>query len=284
VRAVEKLSPTQQVNHADRVKDAKEQRAALAAEVPELTLVLPPSAPPGTRVVHDSIELSAVSLGVALPIDPGEHVVTTQAPDGPEKEHRFTIQRGEKKQVDLTVAEPEPPQPKPELIPPLTPPTRPGNATSRPGPGAQAAAGPIAGPEVGGDAKDSGGAPGSYRMGAYVAGGIGAFALVSGIITGALASGKTSAIEGGCRDIEPGRARCTPEGLSAAESAQSLGLVSTVGFVIGGAGLATGALLFVLDPSKGPAEKQGRQKGALARVEITSAGPSTWTASVKGTW
>ncbi len=142
----------------------------------------------------------------------------------------------------------------------------------------------MAGPAAGGDAKDGGEGAGSYRLGAFVAGGIGAAALAAGIVTGALAAGKTTAIEGGCRDIEPGRAKCTPEGLAAAESAQSLGLISTVGFVIGGAGLATGALLFVMDPGKGPPERHGQRKGAWARVEITSAGPSTWTASVKGAW
>jgi hypothetical protein len=284
LRAVERLAPAQQTNHAERANAAREQRAALAAEVPELTLVLPPSAPPGTRVVQDSVELSAVSLGIALPIDPGEHVVTTQAPNGPEKEHRFTIQKGEKKRLDLTIAEPkpaqeEPPRATPEPIPPQNPPTEQGKAASGPGLGAQAGADSIAGPLASGDA-----GPNSYRLGAFVAGGIGAAALLTGIVTGALAAGSTSAIESGCRDIEPGRARCTPEGLSAAESAQSLGLVSTIGFVIGGAGLATGALLFVMDPSKGPSEGHGRRKGAWARVGLTSAGPSTWMAGVKGAW
>jgi hypothetical protein len=284
LRAVERLAPAQQANHAERANAAREQRAALAADVPELTLVLPPSAPPGTRVVQDSVELSAVSLGIALPIDPGEHVVTTQAPNGPEKEHRFTIQKGEKKSLELTIAEPAPAEAAPSGAspgpnpPPNLPPEQ-GKATSGSGLGAQAGADPIAGPAASGDA-----GPNSYRLGAFVAGGIGAAALLTGIVTGALAAGSTSAIESGCRDSEPGRARCTPEGLSAAESAQSLGLVSTIGFVIGGAGLATGALLFVMDPSKGPSEGHGRRKGAWARVGLTSAGPSMWTAGVKGAW
>jgi hypothetical protein len=144
LRVVETLPPTQKAKHAVRAKEAKEQRAALAPQVPELTLVLPAQAPPGTRVIQDSVELSAVAMGMGLPIDPGEHVVTTQAPGGPVKEHRFTIEKGEKRRLELTMAEapderekgveppPAPPapvgkeppssEPPPEPLPPPPPP------------------------------------------------------------------------------------------------------------------------------------------------------------------
>jgi hypothetical protein len=257
LRVFEKLPRAQKAKHTARAKGAKEQRDALAPDVPELTLVLPAQAPPGTRVVQDSVELSEDALGVGQPIDPGEHVVTTQAPGGPVKEHRFTIQKGEKKRLDLSVAEKAPTRA--EAIP---------------------------GPVVGGDAGDRDGAAGmgGYRVGAFVAGGIGAAALVGGIITGALAAGKMGAVDESCRDIEPGRATCSQEGLSAAQSVQSLGLISTIGFVVGSAGLATGTLLFFLDPSKEPMESHGRRGGMSIGVGLTSAGPSAFTAGVKGAW
>jgi hypothetical protein len=124
LRVVENLPPNQKAKHADRAKDAKERRDMLAPEVPLLTLILPENAPPGTRVVQDSIELSAVSLGMGLPIDPGEHWVSTQAPGGPVKEHRFSILKGEKRRIELTVEEP-PREPVKEVVPPPTPPPEP---------------------------------------------------------------------------------------------------------------------------------------------------------------
>jgi hypothetical protein len=132
LRLVETLPPSQKAKHATRAKEAQAQRAALAPEVPELTLVLPATAPPGTRVVQDSVELSSTSLGIGLPLDPGEHMVTTQAPGGPVKEHPVTIQKGEKRRLELTVVdpalEPKPPPvaaPAPPPEPPSAPPPAP---------------------------------------------------------------------------------------------------------------------------------------------------------------
>jgi hypothetical protein len=139
LRVVENLPPNQKMKHTDRAKEAKERRDLLAPEVPELTLVLPENVPPGTRVVQDSIELSAASIGIGLPIDPGEHWVSTQVPGGPVKEHRLTILKGERRRLELTIEEPprapvavpppappappvEPPPPPPEPLPPPPPP------------------------------------------------------------------------------------------------------------------------------------------------------------------
>jgi hypothetical protein len=279
----EKLPPPQRAKHEERAKSAREQRAALAPQVPEVTIVLPARAPPGTRVFQDSVELRAVSLGIGLPIDPGEHVVTTQAPGGPVNEHRFKIQKGEKKRLELTVSGLRQAEPSPLPSPPQA---EHGKGDSGPRPGAQSQGERPTGLLVGGDAVDRGGGSGmsGYRIGAFVAGGIGAAALVAGIVTGTLAAGKTSAIEEGCRDIEPGRARCTPDGLSAAQDAQSFGLISTIGFVIGGAGLATGTLIVLLEPSKKLSESHGRRRGTLIGVGLTGAGSSAWTAGVKGAW
>jgi len=245
---VEMLPPAPKAKHAARAKEAREHRAALAPQVPEVTLVLPAGAPPLTRVIRDSVELPAMALGVALAIDPGEHVVTTQAPYGPVKEHRFTIGKGEKKRLELTVAE-------------VTPPSKAsgvgqGEAASRPGPrsGEERPDGP------GGGAGTSG-----YRIGAFVAGGVGAAALVGGIVAGVIVLGKKSTIDESCIGT-----KCNPESIDAAreaaESAQVPGVISTVGFVIGGAGLAAGAVLFSLDPSEKAPEGHGqRHTGARLR-------------------
>lgn len=75
----------------------------------------------------------------------------------------------------------------------------------------------------------------------WVAGGVGAAALIVGIATGAATMGKKGIIEDHCAGIE-----CDPEGLDAADSAQTLGAVSTFGFVLGGIGLAAGITILAI--------------------------------------
>jgi len=274
----ETLPPAQQAKHAERAKSAREQRAALAPQVPEVTIVLPAQAPPGTRVFQDSVELSAASLRMALPIDPGEHLVTTQTPGRSLSEHRFTIQIGEKKRLELTIAD-QPQAP----VQPATPPnvSRPaqGKAASNSGPRVVKEH-PLVSVGAEGTGKRGGGAGvNGYQIGAVLAGGIGAVGLVGGIFAGALTISKKGIINEGCSGTF-----CTAEGFKAVESAQLPGAISTAGFVIGGAGLTTGTLLLLLATNKREPESQDRRRVGSIGMAIMSAGPLGWTTGVKGVW
>jgi hypothetical protein len=97
----ERLPDDKKARQGERPKVAKAQRDKLAAEVPTLTLSLPTSAPPGTVVKRDGQVVAAAALGTAIPVDPGEYTVSTQAPNGQVWEQRITIGRGEKKNVVL---------------------------------------------------------------------------------------------------------------------------------------------------------------------------------------
>ncbi len=97
------LTPEQKRRQSKRPEVAKEERDKLSAEIPELTLSLPPGAPAGTVVKRDSTVLTSSVLGVSQPIDPGEYVVSTQAPGGPIWEQRLTIRKKDKKSVLLQV-------------------------------------------------------------------------------------------------------------------------------------------------------------------------------------
>lgn len=99
----ERMTESEQArqNELHRPEEARAQRDLLSAEVPELMRSLPPDAPIGTMVKRDDVVVSSAMLGVALPLDPGEHVVSTQAPGGPVWEQRFTIALKEKKQMGL---------------------------------------------------------------------------------------------------------------------------------------------------------------------------------------
>jgi hypothetical protein len=112
------LAPSQQAKQGERPKIAATQKAALEAQIPQLTLELPPKAPSGTVVKRDGTVLTQVSLGIPLPVDPLEHVITTQAPGGPVNEQRIKLEKGDKKRLVLEVkpapaAPPAPPSASP---------------------------------------------------------------------------------------------------------------------------------------------------------------------------
>jgi hypothetical protein len=81
------------------------------------------------------------------------------------------------------------------------------------------------------------------RTWGWVAGGVGAAGVLAGTITGVMVFGKKSTVDQNCTG-----AVCNPEGLSAADSGKSLAMVSNIGFGIGLAGLATGAVLLLTQP------------------------------------
>jgi hypothetical protein len=88
------------------------------------------------------------------------------------------------------------------------------------------------------------GKPGMGRaIGTYAALGIGAAGLVMGGITGGLAlSDKRTA------DAQCPKFACSPGGLDAVEHGRAMARLSTVGFAIGGAGIAAGVILFLTRP------------------------------------
>ena len=80
------------------------------------------------------------------------------------------------------------------------------------------------------------------RTMAYVAGGIGVAGLLVGATTGRLVGGQESVRDDEC-DYEAGL--CSQQGLDAHESAQSLALMSNIGWAVGALGLGVGTYLFL---------------------------------------
>src|SRR5262249_30232570 len=100
------LSTEQRDKQGDRAQIAKEQRALLTPQVPELTLRLPKGAPEGTIVRRNGVVLPREALGVATRLDPGEYTVTTRAPKEPLTVRRVVLRRGDKLDIVLDVPEP----------------------------------------------------------------------------------------------------------------------------------------------------------------------------------
>jgi hypothetical protein len=223
LRLFARLAPAQKATQAGREKVSAAQKAALSPHVPHVTLVLR-DAPAGTTVKWDDMVFNVPALGVPLPVNPGEHVVTTQVPGGAAIVTRVTIDKGERKQVDLKVGAQERQRetPTPGIVPQ-----------------------PAAAPAVasGSQEADAGTSDSSRKILMYGAAGLGAAGLAVGSITGALVLGKKGTIEDNCVGT-----LCNAQGKEAADGAQSLGLVSTIGFGVGIAGLATAAVLLFTEP------------------------------------
>ena len=95
---------------------------------------------------------------------------------------------------------------------------------------------------------DKAGAAG-WKWGAYSAGAVGIAGIATGAIFGALALDKQSAADANC----PAHT-CNLQGSQMIADARAFATVSTIGFVVGGVGLATSILLFVWKPGRSPAE------------------------------
>jgi hypothetical protein len=261
----DRLTPDQKAQQLNRPKVVKEQRNRLAPDVPELTLSLPPGAPAGTVVKRDDSVVASAALGLGLPVDPGEHVVSTQAPGGALWELRITIAKGEKRPVVLEV------KPAPTVDP-------------RPSPVVGVGA-PITTPEVANDApstQETG--PSGRRVAIYAIGGVGVAGLALGGVMGGLAAGKKSTIEAHCGSAihVANPFHCDPTGLAAAHSGQTFALVSTLGVVAGLAAVGTAVVLLVTEHK--PAKTATGARGPWIAPEVLSIGPSSATLGAKGSF
>jgi hypothetical protein len=218
---VSRLPQDSQARHAERVSLARAQIEALQPKVPTLTLALSPSAPAGLVIERDGVPLQGAALGVALPIDPGEHVIVAHAPGMPEERITVRIEAGESKRLEF----PTRPSPPPSTAPPVTEQTKNPDPPAEPQPVDEAS---------------------SQKTLGYVAGGVGVVGIIVGTITGVLVLDRKATVDEECN----GTACRSAEGKKAADSGQTLAAVSTIAFGVGLAGLATGVTLVLTAPDQ----------------------------------
>ncbi|MDI1451721.1 hypothetical protein [Polyangium sp. 6x1] len=239
LRMVAGLPVWQQGKYLDRVRLAEGQKAALGPQVPRLILVYPKDPPAGVRVFRDGTELSWVSVGIPLPVDPGEHVVDLEVPGKPRIERRILLAKGEEKSVDLSEVEPPKQEPPKQELP-------------KP---------PASAPSLRGVEPAQGGMTGGGKAWLFTVGGLGLAGITMGSITGGLALGEKATVDEYCKNLI-----CDPEGLRALERGRQLSVLGTVGFVVGGAGLLTAVVLWATRPG----EKKSGGTGAIQADVITT--------------
>jgi hypothetical protein len=222
----EKMTSAQKSKQGSREKIARAQVAALDRDVPEITFVLPASAPEGLVIKRDDVALQSSDLGKPIRLDPGEHVIVVETINGKSKQTNLKVAKGEKRKLVLAIPEEDAP-----------------GTTSAPPPEAPK-------PSTGG----------GHLPITIAAGAVGLVGIGVGAVTGGIALGDKSTVDAHCTGLV-----CDQTGKNAVDDGRTMGLISTIGFIAGGIGVAAAVVLFLTEPKKSP--------GAGANVRFVT-GPS----------
>jgi hypothetical protein len=210
---VEQLPP------ADRRRAyAAGQVTTLEKKLPRLTIDLAPGSPADVRVERDGVELGAASLGTALPVDPGRHLVVVRASGRVERTFEVTMEPSDAQRLVVAAGDA-------------------GSAPAAPAPAAEAAsAEPVPPPpDRNADAGQS------RRTTGIVVGSAGIAALAVGTYFGVRALSRRSDSDAVC---SAGICRDT-SGISAYDDSRTYARVADVAFVVGVAAAAAGAYLIL---------------------------------------
>jgi len=220
----------------------------LDAALPKLAkLKIHVEAPPGVRPVVklDGEPVSSASLDVDRPADPGSHQIEASAPGFKTAKTDTILQEGGSGTATLRLEADWNAGPPPPGMPPSPP-------------GAQGAPGPQGPPPQGYEPPPMSGPPpaaapeskGSSKTLGFVLIGVGGAGVALGSIFGALALGRRSTLDSACNP----KSNCPLESQPDIDSLHSLATVSTVGFAVGGVGLATGLIVLLTSKSQAGAE------------------------------
>jgi hypothetical protein len=164
--------------------------------------------------------------GSALTLDPGAHNFTFEAPGQPPIAKQLVIREGQKDRREVLQFGTPPATPAPGTAP---------SAKTTPNPAIESSVDQV-----------SSSSGGTQKVLALVAGGVGVVGVGVGTIFGLQSMSKNSDATAKCP------AACSDQaGVELWNDARSAGNISTIGFVVGGVGLATGAILwFTAKPSR----------------------------------
>ncbi len=306
LRLYDALPSEQQTAHLakNRPKLATEERARIREDIPMLTLVVASNVPPGTVIRLNTTVVNSKKLGIAMPIDPGEHRVSFQVPGSALQEHKITVRKGEQRSLTLKIAERPAQEPgkatsatvyEPvfELEPGLTTSSgvsnslepKPPNAVERLGPKNELATAEPVPPE---DADTAEASLNAYEMGAIVSGGAGLAGLAIGGLLGGLAIGTGSTVKANCGQAidKSDPSTCNTTGLSASQDLKHLAVGSNIAFIAGGIALAAGVTMYILAPnSSDPKTPQaGKRPRPSLQAGILSTTPTRLVVGAQGSF
>jgi tetratricopeptide (TPR) repeat protein len=204
-------------NQHEREKVARERGAALLPKLNRLNVKAEGDLPEKLEIVHNAQPLERGAWGVALPVDPGTHVIRVSAPGYEPWETRLVIENVEAQLFEVA-------------IPPL-----------RPLPAAR----PVAQQPSRSEERNEESSGSPMQTWGVVVGGLGVAALAAG----GLCAWKART------DYDDAKARCHAGGCpdsarSDAEDARDLADLATVFVGVGAVALGTGSVLWILAPGK----------------------------------
>lgn len=243
-----------------REEIARTRAAALEASLPRLVVVVAAEAlVEGLAVRRDGTAVDRAVWGTKLPVDPGRITVAASAPGRKSWSTTIQIAKGATATVDVPKLVEDAPAAAGAPIAAPAPAPAPAPAVQS---GASAA--PAEPPRSSPPASDATSGPSRRTIGLAV-GGVGVAALGVGTVFAILASSADQASSDHCRADN----HCDREGVDLRDTALGRATVSTVAFVVGGVGVAAGAVLFLTAPK------------APAVAVIPVAGPGVAYADVK---
>jgi hypothetical protein len=203
---------------------ARQRASSVERRMPKLLLRLPATAPNGTTAERDGAPLAATDLNKPTALDPGDHVLVVHAPGRQDMRTTIRLAEADSREIELAVGAPA-------ATGSVTPPP-----TNDVAPKAPATVEPVR--------PSNGDGSSARRTAGFAALGVGAIGLGAGLLGGLLTMNAKSTADSNCP--APG---CNSTGLDAESRGKTWSTVSTVGFVAGGLGLATGAGLLWLWPN-----------------------------------
>jgi hypothetical protein len=204
---------------ADREDIARSRAAALEPRLSRLKISLAGNSG-GVEVRRDGVLVDSAELGTALPVDPGQHEIVASAPGKVSWSKKVDVPSNAST-VELEV---------PELADPQASPSRATTSSAA---------------EVAAEARPW--AQKRSRLPALIAGGVGVVGVGVGTYFGLRARSTFKDAKDHCTDYPFG---CGDEGASLSKDASRFGTFSTIGFVVGGVGLAGGVVLWLTSNPK----------------------------------
>jgi hypothetical protein len=253
-------------NEPNAFGEARNAAAPMAAELqPRIPVVklklngVPPNLPPKKlKVTIDGVAMASVAVEAPHAVDPGHHIIIAQIGKGDPAKAEIDILERETKDVALDVP--------PDLSPP------------EPTPGPSGEPG-VAQPPPPRD-------PGPWPIVTFTSGGVGVAGFIMGAVTGILAMSDLSAAKKADCETTGGVVKCGPGATSDLNSANTMATLSTVGFIVGGVGVAgagAGALLWrrAVQPSDSAPPPAAPGAPAEAPKEEAPAPPPPPAASIR---
>jgi serine/threonine-protein kinase len=214
-------------NQADRARTAGTRAQKLEPELAYLTVsVAPDVRVEGLVVKRGGAVVLPDLFGIAAPVDPGLIEIEASAPGHRRHSSQVKVGARGKEVVTVPKLEPEPGAEAPPVAPVVA--------------GSSQATSEFSAPPSGTQPKDEPPKSGPNHTLAFVVGGVGLVGIGVGSYFGLRAFSKNSDAEEYCNEANV----CQKQGMDLSQEAENAALVSNIGFIFGGAALATSLVLF----------------------------------------